>query len=278
MCEYHITNDKYAAAAKYISDRIKYIPTVAVVLGSGLSGFTGGIENAVKIKYNDIPFFPKSTAPNHEGTLYCGLLCGIPVLVMSGRVHCYEGYSMSDAAFYVGVMSKLGIKRLVLTNAAGAVNKDFAPGDIMLITDHIKLAAESPLTGTHNDLFGPRFPCMTEVYSKELSQIIKQCAADLDICLKEGVYMYFAGPQYETPAEIRAAAVLGADAVGMSTVPEAIAGCAAGIKIAALSVITNMAAGILGSTPNEEEVSVNAKSAEARLSRLIESFVKSVSD
>lgn len=278
MCEYHITNDKYAAAAKYISDRIKYIPTVAVVLGSGLSGFTGGIENAVKIKYNDIPFFPKSTAPNHEGTLYCGLLCGIPVLVMSGRVHCYEGYSMSDAAFYVGVMSKLGIKRLVLTNAAGAVNKDFAPGDIMLITDHIKLAAESPLTGTHNDLFGPRFPCMTEVYSKELSQIIKRCAVDSDICLKEGVYMYFAGPQYETPAEIRAAAVLGADAVGMSTVPEAIAGCAAGIKIAALSVITNMAAGILGSTPNEEEVSVNAKSAEARLSRLIESFVKSVSD
>ena len=266
--------DRYAEAAKYIADRAGKIPNIAVVLGSGLSDIVAVVKETVKIKYSEIPFFPQSTAPTHEGALYCGYIGDVPVFLFSGRTHCYEGYSMSDTAFYVGVMAELGIKILLLTNAAGAVNKNFAPGDIMLITDHIKLTAESPLTGQHNGLFGSRFPPMTEVYDKSLRQNIQDCADALKIDVKSGVYMYFAGPQYETPAEIRAAAVLGADAVGMSTVPEAVAACAAKIKVAGLSVITNMAAGIYGGSPSEAEVTASAKSAENKLIKLIESFIK----
>ena len=273
MSEHTQHNDKYTAAAKYIAERAGLVPHTAVVLGSGLSEVTDSIKDAVRICYSDIPHFPVSTAPSHEGALYCGLMDNIPVLLLSGRVHCYEGFSMYDAAFYVGLLARLKVSTLLLTNAAGAVNTSFAPGDIMLITDHIKLAAPSPLTGPHNALFGPRFPCMTEVYSTELRKIIRGCANNLGIPLKEGVYMYFAGPQYETPAEIRAAGVLGADAVGMSTVPEAIAACAAGIKTAALSVITNMAAGISGSAPNESEVTDNAGAAAYKLVSLIKEFV-----
>lgn len=266
--------DIYRPAADYIAEKLPSKPRCAVVLGSGFSFLAKELTGAVRIKYADIPGFPISTAPSHEGALYWGMLCGVPVYVFSGRFHCYEGYTMKQAAFYIGVLARLGVKRLVLTNAAGAVNKAFAPGNIMLVTDHIKFAAESPLAGEHDPIFGERFAPMTGAYDKDMADIMAACASKLGIKLHKGVYMYFAGPQYETPAEIRAAAVLGADAVGMSTVPEVIAAHAAGIKLTALSIITNMAAGLSDSAPNGGEVISAAETVYSRLSSLIKEFVK----
>ncbi len=272
------TDIGYHEAAEFIKSKTTISPDVAVVLGSGLSGLAKDITDCVRLPYGDIPFFPASTAPSHEGALYCGLLGGVPVYALSGRFHCYEGYTMRQSSFYTGVLSLLGVKKLILTNAAGAVNTAFDIGDIMLITDHIKLAAESPLAGPHDPLFGSRFADMTNIYDIETANLVRKTAAELGIKLREGVYMYFAGPQYETPAEIKAASILGADAVGMSTVPESIAAHAAGIKVTAFSIITNMAAGLSDTHPDETEVIRNAAAANLNLAHIINQLINKLTD
>lgn len=260
--------DDYRAAAEEIKRRAPgAAPEVLVVLGSGLGFLADAAEESRAVDYADIPGFGRSTAPGHRGRLVLGTLGGRRAALMQGRVHGYEGYTMEQIAFPVRVARGLGAETLVLTNAAGAVNRAFAVGDIMLIRDHIKLAAESPLRGPNLGEFGPRFCDMTETYTPSLREKARDAAAALP--LREGVYMYFAGPQYETPAEIRAAATLGADAVGMSSVPEAIAARHCGMAVAGFSLVTNMAAGILDRPLDGDEVIAAAEAAKERFSALV---------
>ncbi len=237
--------DRIEQAAQAVRRALKTTPDVLLVLGSGLGALAGQVENAHLLPYGEIPGFPRATVPGHEGRLVLGRWSGRRVAVMQGRFHYYEGHPMRDVVLPIRVMQHLGVSRLLLTNAAGGINRSFLPGDLMLIQDHIGLLAESPLRGANLDRFGPRFPDQTHVYDPEWSHLALRCAAELDIALHQGVYCWCRGPQYETPAEIRALAALGADAVGMSTVPEAIAASHGGMKVLGLSCITNMAAGIL---------------------------------
>lgn len=264
-----IPYEHYSAAAEFIRAAFPAVPAAAVVLGSGMGGLTEELRDKIRLSYKSIPHFPYSTNASHAGELYFGLLSGTPVLIFSGRCHVYEGYTMEQAAFYVRVLSLLGVKRLILTNAAGGVNPDFAVGDLMLIEDHIKLAMESPSAGIYEPRFGRRFFDMTSVYSRNLISAALSAAEELDFRLQQGVYFYFAGPQYETPAEIRAARILGADAVGMSTVPEVIAAAEAEMEVLAFSLITNMAAGITGKPLSDDEVVAEAHKAGLRLSSLL---------
>ena len=227
---------------------------IAVVLGSGLGDFSREVSGAKEISYADIPGFPRATVPGHAGKLILGELAGKKVLLMSGRFHSYEGHPMEDVIMPVRVMKRLGVKNLILTNAAGGVNYDYRAGCLMLISDFINLSGKNPLTGPNLDAFGPRFPDMTEAYDRGLRELTMQAARELDIDLRRGVYCWMNGPTYETPAEVRMARILGADAVGMSTVPETIAAVHAGIRVAAISCITNMAAGILREPINHQEV------------------------
>ncbi|MDD2442284.1 MAG: purine-nucleoside phosphorylase [Eubacteriales bacterium] len=237
--------DRIEQAAQAVRRALKTTPDVLLVLGSGLGALAGQVENAHILPYDEIPGFPRATVPGHEGRLVLGRWSGRQVAVMQGRFHYYEGHPMRDVVLPIRVMQHLGVSRLLLTNAAGGVNRSFQPGDLMLIQDHIGLLAESPLRGANLDRFGPRFPDQTHVYDPEWSRLALRCAAEQDIALHQGIYCWCRGPQYETPAEIRALAALGADAVGMSTVPEAIAASHGGMKVLGLSCITNMAAGIL---------------------------------
>ena len=207
-------------AAEYINERICGDPEIALILGTGLGGFAAQLQNAVVIPYGDIPGFPVSTAPYHKGQLIAGYLGDKYVLILQGRIHYYEGYSMEQVVFPIRVLKLLGITTLFVTNASGAICPDFAVGDLMMITDHIKFFNDSPLRGANIDAFGPRFNDMTDAYTKSLRTLARQVADEAGIDLKEGVYAYMPGPSYETPAEIRMLSVLGADAVGMSTVPE----------------------------------------------------------
>lgn len=260
----------YEESARYIREKIgDFMPKVAMVLGSGL-GFLGDlVENPIAIPYGEIPHFRSSTAPGHKGQLVFGTLSGRPVAVMQGRMHHYEGYSFNDVSYAVRVLRLLGCDTLIVTNAAGCINTAWKAGDLMLITDHIKLGSESPLRGENLPQFGVRFPDMSHVYTPRLQQVARKVAAQQGVALREGVYYYFHGPQYETPAEIRAVRMLGADAAGMSTVPEAIVACHAGMEILGFTLLSNMAAGILDQPLSEEEVLEAAASAREKFSTLV---------
>ncbi len=230
------------------------VPRIAVVLGSGLGAFADELTGAVKIPYNSIPHFPVSTAIGHAGRLVIGKLGELTVAVMQGRVHPYEGYSSRQAGFPVRVMGRLGVKSLLLTNAAGGINPTYGQGSLVLLSDHINLQGSNPLTGPNDDRLGPRFPGMSEAYSLRFRQLAQQAARELDIALPEGVYAALAGPSYETPAEIRYLRAIGADLVGMSTVPEVIVARHMGQQVMAISCVTNMAAGMSPGELNHEEV------------------------
>lgn len=262
--------EDYQKSADVIRNRSEdFRPEVLLILGSGL-GFLGDLcKDPVRIAYAEIPGFSVSTAPGHTGQLVLGELGGKRVAVMQGRVHYYEGYSMQDITYPVRTAQLLGASKLVVTNAAGGLNEKFSAGDIMLITDHIKMFDESPLRGPNIREFGPRFNDMTHTYTKELREKAILVSERLGMKLQQGVYMHFPGPQYETPAEIHMARVLGADAVGMSTVPEVIAARHCGLDILGFSLISNLAAGILDKPLSEEEVLEAAAAAKDRFSALI---------
>lgn len=247
--------DKMQEAAMYITSKIgNEAVQIGMVLGSGLGDLAEQLEDPIFISYKDIPFFPVSTVFGHKGRLVVGMLEGKRVMCMQGRFHYYEGYGMDQVVFPIQVMHAIGINNLLVTNAAGGVNASFKPGNLMLITDHIKLMSESPMRGPNYDELGDRFFDMSTAYDKGLMELAKKEAESLGITLQEGVYIFFAGPSYETPSEVRAARILGADAVGMSTVPEAIAASHMKMKVLGISCITNMAAGILPQPLNHKEV------------------------
>ena len=246
--------DKITAAAEYILSNTQLRPTIGLVLGSGLGDFADTLEEAVRIPYGEIPHFPISTAPGHAGNLVIGRRCGQVVAALQGRFHYYEGHSMQAITFPIRVMAKLGVKNLVLTNAAGGANPGYSPGTLMLISDHINYGFANPLIGENLDEFGPRFPDVSDLYSKELRSTVKEKAASAGIHLEEGVYMMFTGPNYETPAEVRMAQILGADAVGMSTAPEALVGGHCGMRVLGISCITNHAAGVTDAKLDHSEV------------------------
>jgi len=264
---------KISQSAEYIRTKIGLKPHIGIILGSGLGKIVEEITDTIEIDYKDIPNFPLTTVEGHAGKLISGTLGCKPVLAMKGRFHYYEGYDVSQVVFPVRVMKLLGIDNLLVTNAAGGINKDLEPGDLMLIDDHISLFAPSPLVGRNIGELGNRFPDMSEAYSKKLILAAIRTALDLDIKLKEGVYAFVKGPMYETPAEIKALAGLGADAVGMSTVPEVIAARHAGMQVLGISCITNMAAGILNQPLNHEEVIRTAAEVEKKFSSLVAGIV-----
>ena len=241
-------------AADYIASKIDFTPEIGMILGSGLGVLGEEVENPVVVKYGDIPSFPQSTVEGHAGQMVLGDLEGKKVLVMQGRFHYYEGYSMDTVVFPVQVMRLLGITSFLVTNAAGGVNKSFTPGDLMIISDHVKLSMDNPLRGPNEGSLGPRFYDMSDGYSARLRKLAQKAGADLGIPLREGVYALMGGPNYETPAEIRMLRTMGADAVGMSTVPEVLAAVHAGMEVLGISCVTNMAAGVLDQPLNHEEV------------------------
>ena len=249
------TYDYYKKSADYIRGVSGgFQPELGIVLGTGLGEYDRNIENRIEIPYGEIPNFLVSTAPDHAGKLILGTIEGHKVCCMSGRFHSYEGYSFEQLALPVRVMKVLGIQRLILTNAAGAINTSYSVGDIMVIKDHIKLTGASPLAGPNIPEFGQRFFDIGNMYDKELRTLALNCADATSLTIREGVYFFFTGPQYETPAEIRAARILGGDAAGMSTVTEALTAAHCGIPVLGLSVMTNMAAGVLDQPLTAEEV------------------------
>lgn len=261
---------QYQESADYIRAQIgNFQPKVMMILGSGL-GFMGDeVENPICVSYRNIPHFKVSTAPDHKGQLVCGTLAGCPVAVMQGRMHHYEGYSYEEVAYAVRALRLVGCDTLIVTNAAGGVNLSFNIGELMLITDHIKLFMESPLRGENLPEFGTRFPDVSHLYTPALQEIARGAAKKLDVKLNEGVYMYFPGPQFETPAEVRLARTLGADAVGMSTAPEAIIAGHCGMQVLGFTLVTNMAAGVLDQPISGEEVIVAANAAKGKFSALL---------
>ena len=269
------TMEQYRESAQAIAAKLgSFVPKVAMVLGSGL-GFLGDeVENPIAIDYHDIPHFKASTAPGHKGRLVFGTLEGRNVAVMQGRMHHYEGYSYEEVAYAVRVLRLLGCETLIVTNAAGCVNTQWKAGDLMLITDHIKMFSESPLRGENLPEFGVRFPDASHLYTVRLQEVARKAAAKLEIPLREGVYFYCYGPQYETPAEIRAARILGGDAVGMSTAPEVIVAGHAGMEVLGFTLLSNMAAGILDQPLSEKEVLDAAAAAKEKFSGLVRQCLK----
>lgn len=256
----------FQKSVEYIRKFVPWTPEIAVVLGSFLGPFADMIEDPVVIDYGDIPNFLVSTVQGHAGKLIFGTVAGKRVVCMSGRFHSYEGYDFEQLVIPVRVFKLLGAKTLILTNAAGAVNTDYRPGDVMIVSDHIKINGASPMRGPNVDEFGPRFFDVTHMYTPALRKLAWECGEGTDLKLHEGVYMFFPGPQYETPAEIRAARVLGADAVGMSTVTEALTAAHCGMPLLCLSVMTNMAAGVLDQPLTSEEVNDTARMIATRFS------------
>ena len=264
------TMRQYRESAAVLRDRLNgFRPRVLLILGSGLGFLGDAVEDPILVPYEEVPHMKRSTAPDHKGRFVFGRLSGQNVAVMQGRLHTYEGWSFEDVSYPVRLLRLLGAEALVVTNAAGAVNTAFSAGDIMLITDHIKLFGASPLCGPNLEDFGPRFPDMSHVYTPALQDVARQTAHQLEIPLREGVYMYFPGPQYETPAEVRLARTLGADAVGMSTVPEAIVAAHCGMQVLGFTLCTNMAAGVLDQPLSSDEVLAAASAAAPRFSALV---------
>ena len=244
----------YQQTKRFLEERMTARPSMAVVLGSGLGGFADELTDAVQIPYSDIPGWPRSTAVGHAGKLVFGELEGVNLAVLAGRAHLYEGYAPARVTYAMRMMHLLGVKSVVLTNAAGGINLDYGQGALVMISDHINLQGVNPLAGANEEEFGPRFPDMSEAYSAQYRRVARGAASELGIDLKEGVYAAMLGPSYETPAEIRFLRTIGADLVGMSTVAETIVCNHMGMKVLAISCVTNMAAGILPHRINHEEV------------------------
>ncbi len=260
----------YQESAQYLRSRLEgLVPRALLILGSGL-GFLGEqVEQARIIPYGEIPHFGLATAPGHESRLVCGLLWGVPVAVMQGRLHYYEGHTPEDIVYPLRVVRLLGAEYLVVTNAAGAINREFSVGDLMVISDHIRMMGDSPLRGPNLPQFGERFCDMSQVYDSDLQALALEKGRELGLSMQSGVYFYFPGPQFETPAEIRAARVWGGDAAGMSTVYEATAANHCGMRTLGLSLMTNMAAGVLNQPLSGAEVNVAAEKAQNNFTALI---------
>lgn len=267
------TLEYFQKSVDYIRRFVPWTPEVAVVLGSFLGPFADAIEDPIAIDYRDIPNFLVSTVPGHAGKLIFGTVAGRRVVCMSGRFHSYEGYDFEQLVIPVRVFKLLGAKVTILTNAAGAVNAEYRPGDVMIVSDHIKLNGPSPLRGKNVDAFGPRFFDVSRMYTPELRELAWKCAEGSGLTFHEGVYIFFPGPQYETPAEIRAARILGADAVGMSTVTEALTAAHCGMPLLCLSVMTNMAAGVLDQPLTANEVIDTAHSIAGKFSAYLTKVV-----
>ena len=247
---------------------------IGVILGSGLGDYAEALEDVVKLPYSEIPGLPRSTVAGHAGMWCCGTLYGKRVVMMQGRFHYYEGYSMKDVTLPVRVMQKIGVKTLVVTNAAGGVNLGYHPGELMVIGDMFSMTAQNPLIGPNLDAFGPRFPDMSCAFDKELRALAHECANEQGFALREGVYAQMTGPTYETPAEIRMLRTLGADAVGMSTVPEVIVARHGGMRVLGISCITNMAAGILDQPLNHAEVTETANRVKGQFRNLLDRIIE----
>ena len=260
-------------AARIIRSRTTETPRIAIILGSGLGAFADDFENAVSIPYEDITGFPRSTAEGHAGRLVIGKIDQVPLMAMQGRVHFYEGYSLEQVTFPIRVFKLLGIKTLILTNASGGVNVQFSQGALMIISDHLNLLGDNPLRGPNDTRFGPRFPDMTAVYSPELQEIVIEEAKALNVEVRRGIYAALAGPSYETPAEIHLMRTLGADAVGMSTVPEAIVARHMDLEVLGISCITNMAAGISDEPINHDDVMATGDRVRETFTQLLRKIV-----
>ena len=259
----------------YLKDRISVRPEIGIILGSGLNSLADAFEQQISIPFQEIPHFPVSTAPAHKGRLVFGKLGGKMMFCMQGRFHFYEGYPMETIVYPIYVMKAMGVENLIITNAAGCVNADWNVGDLMLIRDHIKLVMDSPVRGTNDESLGPRFFDMSDVYTRHLRDAAKNKAAELDITLREGVYFFYPGPNFETAAEIRAIRYLGADAVGMSTVPEAIAAAYLSMNLLGISCLTNMAAGILDVKLTVQEVLETSMRVREPFINLLKSLISS---
>ncbi|MBQ3797375.1 MAG: purine-nucleoside phosphorylase [Butyrivibrio sp.] len=269
--------EKLEACVKAVKEKTDFVPDVALVLGSGLGGFAENIKIETEISYSEIPGFPVSTVPGHAGKFIFGYLDNVKIVCMKGRVHFYEGYQISDVVLPARLMKMLGAKILFLTNAAGGLGEGFKAGDLMLITDHVSIFAPNPLIGPNVDELGPRFADMSEVYNKDLQDVIRKAAKDNGIDLKEGVYCQLTGPSFESPAEIRLLGKLGVSAVGMSTVNEAIAANHMGMRICGVSCISNLAAGISEQPLCHEEVQKAADKAAPLFTKLVTESIKNFS-
>ncbi len=273
------TFEAYQEAADYILSRTSYRPRVAVTLGSGLAPLAEDVQSPDVFPYAEIPHFPRATVEGHPGRMILGTLDGVPVAVMQGRVHAYEGYSLQEVTFYVRVLKLMGVQTLILTNAAGGLNRAFRPGDLMVIEDHINfpgLVGHNPLWGPNEERFGPRFPAMSRAYTRALRDLAFQVARELNIDLRRGVYVGLGGPSFETPAEVRMLRALGGDAVGMSTVHETIVAVHAGMHVLGISTITNIAVDRVDAEEeaNHEEVLEAGKAVAPRLSALIKGILR----
>jgi purine-nucleoside phosphorylase len=264
------------AAARFIQKKTKLRPRIALVLGSGLGGFADEFVSATRIPYEKIPHFPRSTAIGHAGQLVIGKVDGIEVAGMQGRVHLYEGYSAQAVAFPIRAFSRLGVKAVILTNAAGGIKKEFTQGRLIVISDHINLQGANPLSGPNVDKFGPRFPDMTNAYDKKFRELTLAAGRRLNIELGEGVYAALAGPSYETPAEIRHLRSIGADLVGMSTVPEVIAARHSGMRALGISCVTNAAAGVLDQPLDHNEVLETAERVKSQFIGLLRAVIPQI--
>lgn len=266
----------YEEIVVYLKSKVKITPEIGIILGSGLGMLAQEITEQTVIPYSEIPHFPQSTVVGHKGQFIFGYLAGKAVVCMDGRFHYYEGYDLQQVTLPVRVMRKIGISQLIVTNAAGGINADFVPGDLMLIRDHINLLGVNPLRGKNEEVFGERFPDMSEAYANELRMTALAAAKELNINLKQGVYLAMSGPSYETPAEINYAKIIGADAVGMSTVPEVIVAVHCGLKVLGISCVTNMAAGISKQKLNHKEVMETADTAKEKFMSLVKKVISNM--
>ena len=270
------TYEYFQKSADFLKSKVDFTPEIAIVLGSCLGPFAQQIEDPIVVDYADIPNFLVSTVASHAGKLIFGTVCGRKVVCMSGRFHSYEGYAFEQLVIPVRVFKLLGVKTVILTNASGGINSGYRPGDVMVIADHIKLNGYSPLRGPNVEEFGPRFFDVTNMYTPELRKIALDCAKDTSIRVHEGTYMFMPGPQFETPAEIRAARILGADAVGMSTVTEALTAAHCGMPLLAMAVITNMAAGVVNTPLTTSEVDETAQLVAGPFSEYMKKIVAAI--
>ena len=268
--------DRVQVAAEHIRQSSAHIPQIAVVLGSGLGSFASSLDGATSIPYGDIPNWPVSSVVGHEGRLVIGDVAGRHIAALSGRAHVYEGHDLWTVTFATRVLGVLGVKTLILTNAAGGINTGFNPGDLMVIDDHINLLGSSPLVGPNDERFGPRFPDLTNVYSPRLRALADDTAASQRLTLRHGVYVACHGPSYETPAEVRYLRMIGADAVGMSTVPEAIVARHMRVEVLGISCITNFAAGVLPQPLNHDEVIDTAKRVRETFIALLKGVIEKI--
>ena len=265
--------ERAEAAADFVFSKSKLRPQIALVLGSGLGAFAEEFESSSRIPYAQIPYYPRSTAIGHAGQLVIGMVEGIPVAGMQGRVHLYEGYSVKDVAFPIRVFQRMGMQAVILTNAAGGIKREFVQGQLVVINDHLNLQGANPLTGPNDERFGPRFPDMTVAYDRRFREITVAEGKRNHLGLSEGVYAALPGPSYETPAEIRYLRTIGADLVGMSTVPEVIAARHSGMRVLGISCVTNAAAGILDQPLNHKEVLETGERVRGQFIALLKSVI-----